>query len=348
MLLGAPASGTIQIVDGTKGFRRTDYGFFIQDDWKLSNNLTLNLGLRYELYNGYPWTEVGNRQAQFDLGRRALLPVDQNGVPASGVASDRNNVAPRLGIAYRALPKTASVWLMASTMPHPYIRSRATSHSIRRLLHFSYTNNQLELQWRAKVWLGFDRTFDAQSSALNAIDASLRMPYMQQWNFNVQQQLPSDSVVTVAYVGTKGTKLFDLWNYNQPRPGAGAVNARRPLPGFNDITYTAFVGNSDYNSLQVTFDKRYSKGLSVLATYTWAHAIDTTDTLGAAHQDVQNLAGDRGNGEFDVRHSAVFSFTWDLPGANFQSAAARYVIGGWQFSGITRLSLASHSASRQP
>jgi hypothetical protein len=161
---------------------------------------------------------------------------------------------------------------------------------------------------------------------------------MQQWNINVQRQLPADSVVTVAYVGTKGTKLFDLWNYNQPRPGAGAVNVRRPLPTFNDITYTAFVGNSDYNSLQVTFDKRYSKGLSLLATYTWAHMIDTTDTLGAAHQDVQNLAGDRGNGEFDVRHSAVLSFTWDLPGSKLQSRAASYILGRWQISGITRLS----------
>jgi hypothetical protein len=95
MLLGAPITGNISILEGTRGFRRTELGFYLQDDWRATQRLTLNLGLRYELYPNYPWTEVSGRLAQFDPSGPAIVPLGNR----TGVKVDKNNWAPRVGLA---------------------------------------------------------------------------------------------------------------------------------------------------------------------------------------------------------------------------------------------------------
>jgi len=338
LLLGAPISGSISILEGTRGFRRTELGFYLQDDWKATQRLTLNLGLRYELYPTYPWTEVANRMAQFVAEGPGLVPVGTGGVSRTGVKSiDKNNWAPRVGVAYRLNNKTVirSAFGVFYAAPQ-YEISRNLSVNPPFAGAFAYNNNQLDFAGARRIDQGFDRTFSAAGSAPNGIDPNLRMPYVLQWNMNVQRQLPGAFLLTVAYVGTKGVKLRDEVNINQARPGAGAIPPRRPFPLFNDIALTMFRANSNYNGLQTTLERRLSKGLTLLFSYVWSHAIDDAGQFGGDHQDVLYLRGDRGNAPFDVRHNLITSFNYELPSFG-TSRAAKLVLGGWQTNGILRL-----------
>ena len=337
LLLGLPSSGSIQLLDGTRGFRRTELGFFFQDDWKVTSRLTLNLGLRYENYIGFPWTEVGNRQSIFLQSTGTLVQVGTNGISRSGANGDNNNFSPRVGFAFAVTPKT----LIRSAYAIFYA---APQFEITRNLGLNppyagtsaFTNSTLNVATARTISQGFSRSFQEQNAALNTLDPNLRMPYVQQWNFNVQHQFTGDMVLTVAYVGTKGTKLRDQYNINQPVPGPAAVASRRPDPFFNDIQYTANLANSSYNGLQVTLDKRLSRGLNFLGSYTYSHAIDTDTTFGGNHQNSLNLEADRGNADWDQRHNFSLSANYALPGP--RAGVARMLAGGWQVNGILRLS----------
>ncbi len=336
--LGAPIAGNISILEGTRGFRRHELGFYLQDDWKATNRLTLNLGLRFELYPTYPWTEVGNRMSQFVAERGALVPVGTNGLSTTGVKVDKNNWAPRVGLAYKLNDKTvvrSGFGVFYAAPQYEISRNLAVNPPFAGA--FAYTNNQLDFPGARRIDQGYDRSFRAEGSTFNGIDPNLRMPYVLQWNFNVQRQLPTSLLLTVAYVGTKGVKLRDEVNINQPRPGAGAIPPRRLFPVYNDIAITMFRANSNYNAMQTTLERRLSKGLNLLFAYTWSHAIDDAGQFGGDHQDVLNLRGDRGNAPFDVRHSAVASFNYELPSPTSQKTL-RLVAGGWQANGILRLS----------
>lgn len=339
LMLGAPVSGNISILEGTRGFRRHELGFYLQDDWKVSQRLTLNLGLRYELYPTYPWTEVGNRMSQWVAERNALVPVGTGGISNTGLGGiDKNNWAPRVGLAYRINDKTVFRSGFGTFYAAPQAEiSRNLAVNPPFAGAFAYNNNQLDFTGARRIDQGFDRNFRAEGSAFNGLDPNLRMPYVLQWNANIQRQLPGNFLWTIAYVGTKGVKLRDEINTNQARPGAGAIPPRRPFPVFNDIAVTMFRANSSYHGLQTTVERRLAQGLTLLFSYTWSHAIDDAGQFGGDHQDVLNLRGDRGNAPFDVRHAALTSFNYELP---FKpgNAALRQAFGGWQINGILRLS----------
>jgi len=338
LLLGAPISGNISIIDGTRGFRRHELGFYAQDDWKFSPRLTLNLGLRYELYPSYPWVEVADRGAFLDLPTLTVSQLGTGNISRTGVKMDKNNFAPRVGLAYKLTNKTVlrSAYGIFYAAPQ-YEISRGPAVNPPFAGAFSFNNNQLNFTGARKIEQGFDRTFSAAGATLFAIDPNLRMPYVQQWNLNIQQQLPGEMTLATAYVGTKGVKLRDQININQPRPGAGAVAARRPYPQFSDIQLTAFRANSIYHGLQASLDKRFTGGLSFLVSYTYSHAIDDADVFGGGHQDVLNLRADRGNAPFDIRQMLVISYNYDLPLAKNASGWAKHLLGGWQTNGVLRL-----------
>lgn len=339
MLLGGPISGNINILEGTRGFRRWELGTFIQDDWKVTQRLTLNLGLRHELYPQYPWVEVGDRGSQFIIGTGELVRVGTGGVSRYGANADLNNFAPRIGLAYRMTEKTIIRTAYGVFYAAPQFEiNRNLSLNPPFAGGNSFANNQLNFAGARKLEAGFDRSFAAAGASLKALDTNLRMPYVQQWNFNVQRQLPGNTMLTLAYVGTKGTKLRDEIDINQPPPGPGAVAPRRPYPLYNAIAYTAFRANSNYHGLQATFEKRYSKGLSFLTSYTWGHNIDDAGIFGGDHQDTRNLRADRSNSPYDTRHTFVYSFNYELPFARGASGVAAALAKGWQINGILRLS----------
>lgn len=338
LLLGAPISGSINILDGTRGFRRTELGFYLQDDWKATERLSLNLGLRYELYPNYPWTEVGNRMSEFVLGTGTLVPVGTGGVSLSGVsAADKNNWAPRIGLAYRWNEKTvvrSGFGVFYAAPQYEISRNLAVNPPFAGA--FSFTNNQLDFASARKIEQGYDRTFAAIGSAPNGIDPALRMPYVFQWNLNVQRNLPGSMLLTVSYVGTKGVKLRDEVNINQAVPGPTAVALRRPYPLYGDMQYTEFRANSHYHGLQTKLERRLSKGLTVLISYSYAHAIDDAGQFGEEHQNVLDLNGDKGNAPFDIRHAGMASFNYDIPSLH-AIRPVNAILGGWQVNGILRL-----------
>ena len=157
----------------------------------------------------------------------------------------------------------------------------------------------------------------------------------------MQRELWANNVLTVAYVGAKGSHIFVTENINQATPGPGAVANRRPYTNLADGTTVAPWGNSSYNSLQTTFERRFSAGLSVLAAWTWSHSID--DTSGTGSETIQNpfnLALNRGNSTFDLRHNVTLSWTYELPFGNgktfFRQASGplQWAAGGWQLNSI--------------
>ena len=339
MLMGAPASGNIVILEGIRGFRRWELGTFIQDDWKVSQRLTVNLGLRYEIYPQYPWVEVGNRQSVLLLSTQQLVQVGTNGVSPSGADGDKNNFAPRLGLAFRVNDKTVirSAFGIYYAAPQFEINKNLAINPPFAGT-YSFSNNQLDFAGARKVNQGFERAFSAAGATIRGLERNLAIPYVEQWNINLQRQLPYNTLLTVAYVGTKGVKLRDEINLNQARPGAGSVASRRPYSTFGDIVDTEFRANSVYHGLQTTFEKRYSKGLSFLASFTWGHAIDDTSVFGGDHQNMLDLRADRGNSPYDIRKTFIYSFNYELPfGRNSKGLASAFA-RGWQMNGILRLS----------
>ena len=189
--------------------------------------------------------------------------------------------------------------------------------------------------------------------AFFATDRKLKTPYVLNWNLNVQQQLSHNTLLQVAYVGNRGVQLYSTIDQNQvdtnlddgslqlgrpmtascaPPTGLGVGNA----PCYPYISFLDVLGNkstSRYNSLQVTLTKRYSKGLYLLAGYTWAHAIDVagnTNNLGYIPQDSLNYAAEKGDGDYDIRHRFTLSATYDLPSRKSWGQ----LLEGWQVTSI--------------
>jgi len=346
LLLGAPQSGVNAYVTGTRGYRRTEYAGFAQDTWKLTPELTLTLGLRYEIFAAYPWKEVGKRLSTFLPDRGNVFVVGSPELPQeSGTDTDHNNFGPRVGLAYkfgkRAVARAAyGVFYSSEAIPAtslggsnpPFVGS------------VTFNNNQFDFTGARRIAQGFDRppglVFSAIGAQIQAVDPHLRTPYAQQWNAGVQYNLPGDVLLAVNYVGTTGKKLVLDPNLNQARPGAAAVATRRPWPLFADISWIESSGFSIYNSLQVSAERRMARGLNFQAAYTWAHAIDNGGFIGG-RQNYFDLKSERGNADIDMRHRLAVSSLYELPvgrGRRFLNGAPRAVdlaLGGWQINGIS-------------
>ncbi|MEO7651090.1 MAG: carboxypeptidase regulatory-like domain-containing protein, partial [Bryobacteraceae bacterium] len=337
VLLGRPASGEIRFLNGTRGFRRTEVSFYGQDVWRLSKALTLTLGLRYEKYLGWPWTEVNNRMYQFvPDGGGSVVRVGTDRVPwRSGAPGDSNNLGPRVGIAYklgqRTVVRTAYGFFYSSPA---WDVTRNLGANPPEFIVSSFTNDQFNFTEARTTARGFDRPAQGTlvGASLRALDPTVRTPYTQQWNFSVQQQLPGQISLTAAFVGTKGTKLQGYPDQNQPVIGDGAVNSRRPFPLYQGISTIQTRFDSNYNSLQVTGEKRFSSGIGFQLSYTWSHSIDNIDSQFGGPTYFYNLALDRGSSVYDVRNRMVGSWTYQLP---FHARGPlNYVVGGWQTNAI--------------
>jgi outer membrane receptor protein involved in Fe transport len=335
-LLGIPISGQIRYLTGTRGFRRTELGFYVQDIYKATQKLTLTLGLRYENFIGWPWTEVADRMFQFVPERQDVVRVGTEGIPRSGVRQDNNNISPRVGLAYRVLSKTvfrAGYGMYYSAPQWDVTRNLAANPP--EFVVSSFANDQFDVIGARRVSAGFTRPpLGSVQGTLRAIDMDARTPYTQQWNAAMQQELPSSVSLTVAYVGTKGTKLQGYTNINQPLPGTGGLAARRPFPRFDTVSSIQNRFDSSYHGLQVTTERRFSAGVAFQLAYTYSHAIDVTSQFGGV-MDIRNIRLDRGNADTDVRHRMVANWSYALP---FRSRGfARQFVEGWQVNGILSL-----------
>jgi hypothetical protein len=339
LLMGRPIQGSLLFVDGTRGLRRSDVGAYIQEDYKINDKLTLNLGVRYENYFGYPWKETHDRQYNF-APPSGVVQVGKQGTPRSGLAGRNANLTPRTGFAWRVHSKMVlrAAYGIFYSAPQ-IIQLSGLASNPPELISASYTNDAFNFPGATPASAGFARSRAIAGSALNSLDPNSRLPYTQQWNAGVQRQLGSATLVSASYVGTAATHLQGVININQPTPGVTPVPSRRPYPLFQDIREIADVETSRYHALQLTAEQRLAHGLTFNASYTWSHALDYASTgvtpTVPGFMNTYNRRLDYGNADFDVRHRLVASATYVLP---FKSSGyRRHVVSGWQLNGILSL-----------
>lgn len=354
-LLGLPESGSRNIGNTEVHMRWSLYGLYFQDDFKVNQKLTLNLGLRYE-YDELP-RDRDDRLGMFDrtsgkyvwTGKNAVTGEAPN-VERSILSPDLNNFAPRIGLAYRFRPKT--------TVRSGYSVFYATnflweSQGIRGQYPFALSeaivgrNTLLQLTPIQTFYTpDLDITPGATPSGIFSLGRRDRTSYTQQWNLGVQQELADDLLFEVSYIGTKGTKMPVFFTTNTPLPGPGAVQPRRPFPQASALAEGNRKASGTYHGLQAKLDKRFSNGVQFLGSYAWSKQIDlggNGNSDGASPQNEYNLKADRASGAFDFRHTFTGSYFVQLPfgtGKRFGGNASRgmnYVIGGWEWTGVTRL-----------
>ena len=349
-LLGLPASYT-QTSLFVAYNRNQIYNFFVQDDYRILPNLTLNLGLRYEY--GTPIYEKYNRLSNYDLATGTLLNATDPGIgDKSLVHSDRTNFAPRVGLAWTARPRLVVRSAYGIFYQHTFRQGRENLLAENPPFLHDLTRTQSPGS-PAFVTLdsgppaNFFSTALPTDQAVRGNDPNLKAGYVQQWNFTLQYALAKDWIFEVGYVGNKGTHLSRFWNANQPHvagPG-GTLAARRPNPGFGDVEYMDSGGNSFYNSLQTRLEKRFSGGLTLLHSFTYARGLDNVgawnDPNGSLYpQDAYNFAVEKALAENIVQLNSVTSWVYELPfghGRKMMTNAPRAVdaaFGNWQLDGI--------------
>ncbi len=344
-LFGRPISSTLDI---TKFFsiQRYQPSFYIQDNYRVNSKLTLNIGLRDDLVT--PWKERHDRMAGFSpLNGGSLVPVGTAPYTGDSVVDARwTNWGPRAGFAYSLTPKT----VIRGGGGIFYAFSSITSDkSIAKNAPF---NGSLQTTNNANNWAGAlpisaglpasrPNLFPTTGTAFIYYPRDFKTPAAYEWNLNIQQQLWTNDVLSVAYVGQAGAHILSLPNINQPIPGPSAIAARRPYPNLADGSAVGPWGNSSYNSLQATYEHKLSAGLTFLAAYTWSHSIDNASGTGSEGiQNPYNRQAYRGNSTFDVPHNLVLSWTYALPvgrGRKFlpsPNGFVQEVLGGWQLNGI--------------
>lgn len=320
----AGKADTYQITLGgvQTGIRTTGFGLFAQDSYKVRPNLTLELGLRWDL-NTTP-TEVNNKLVVFSPATASLVRVGTGGIdsiyetnyryfgPRVGFAWDpfhdgRISIRGGFGLFYDQ-PVTNSVTPLGSNPPFG-VPSRATATST---VPVSISNPL------------------ATASAAATLAPTTISPYFQNsaiesWNLNIGREIAKDLGIQIGYFGSKGSHLRMARNFNQP------VNGVRPYSLFSNIPMVDSGGNSSYNALWLSMNKRFSSGLQFNASYSLSHSIDYNSLSNNAvgSQDSYNLHNERGSSDFDARHNFHVSYNYDLP------FKGNRLLEGWGISGVT-------------
>ena len=351
-------------------YKYTPFLYF-QDDWRFSKKLTINLGLRWEPY--ITTRDKFNHDGAFRPGQQstvfplapvgAVFPGDA-GV-SKGVTPNRyDRFSPRFGFAWDPFGdgKTSvrgGYGIFSDTLRLVALNTNAINQP------FSYGQTTFNVQF-ADPYAGnmnvlqlLENYHPATSAAArasqafylpmteNSIDPNFTTGYVQQWNFNVQRETWNKIVVTVGYLGSKGTRLLTLQQvdpavYVPGQSTTGNVNSRRIYPAFAGVTSVLSTANSTYHSLQVNWNRRYANGFTLLGSYVYSKSIDLASNdgnsgLGNQASDPFNWDKDKGPSDFDVRSRFVTSFIWDIPFFKAGNGFARAILGGWQVNGILTL-----------
>ena len=340
LLLGLPAVTGGATLDNPQKLRAESYNFFVHDSIQLASNLTVSAGLRYEL--NLPPVDADDRANIYDPASGSLVPVGTN-FPRGGYEADRNNVAPRLGIAWS--PDAAGQTVVRGGYGIYYDQS---SFAPGELLYFNppFFDFGLAFQFPGLPPLTltdpFPRDFliPLPPSALT-FQRDLRTPFLEQWNASVQRDLGASRTVEVAYVGSKGHNLIRARDINQAAPSPSPFTLR-PNPLFADVIAIESQARSRYDALHLRFQQRLQSGLSVLSSYTLGKSEDDASGVFTSAgdpnfpQDSNNPEAEYGRSGFDARHRFSVSFSYALPfagGTGWTAALAR----DWQLAGIITL-----------
>lgn len=344
----------------------SNYAAYAQDDFKVTPNLTLNLGIRYELmkpplekYGAWSMfvpelgkVVIAGRGTLSDFDARIqetglaqfVTMADQVGLPKTIVKTDYNNFAPRFGFAYRPFGNKKTV------IRGGYGIFFGTG-SLYRLDELSDTypfsvNESYSAVSSNPLMLTVSNPFPAARRRVGGItstsgqDVNSKDQYLQSWNFTMEREFKGGTVLEASYAASKGTHLPRRWDINQPdrrlevRLADGTFP--RPYPAFQTINYFGTASNSTYQSGVVSLRKRFNKVLFIRASYTFAKSLDESSNTGGtiaagfpSAQDSRNLRGERGRSDFDTRHSFLASFIYSPRSRN-------YIFKDWQLAGTTR------------
>ena len=331
-LLGLPQQTTLQSGTNSYNFRANAYDAYAQDDFRFRPGLSFNLGLRYE-YNG-PYTESHNQIANLDVapGFTGAVPVlpGQSGAfngafPASLIRPDRNNFAPRLGIAWKPMKQT--VLRAGYGINYNLAQYGNIIQNFAFQPPFAVTSTNVSTPANL---LTLQNGFPPVNAAVTnnfAVDPNYRLGYVQIWNLDVQRQLPAGIVMNLDYNGSKGTRLD--------------VERAITIPGVQPFTYESSAANSVFHSGSIRLRKRLVHGVAVSGTYAYSKSLDDASSIGGGGtvvaQNSFNIAADRGLSSFDQRHKFSGNWIYELPfGENHrfvQRGPLSHILDGWQWSG---------------
>lgn len=340
-------------------YRQNMNFLYVQDDFRISSKLTVNIGLRWEYAT--PRWERDNILTNFDPATNSLIKAKYGSIyDRSLVDPDRNNFAPRIGLAYSLTPKT----VIRTGYGWSYIhQNRVGSADLlgingpQTVIATINQTNALDPSFRTTQQgypdgMTSPANFNPLTSNITYIPRSYRSPYVQSWFFSIQRELTRNFVIDVGYVGNHSVGLPVIADYNQafPQPTSTSnlsLQARRPNPGYSAITWFDPAGFSNYNALQVKLEKKATAGLYFLNSFTWSKAIDnsgqsldTSNGNDASPQDVRNMAAEKGPSNYDQTLVNVTTLVYQLPfghGRKFGSGmptAVNMILGGWEVSAI--------------
>lgn len=347
------------------GERTKEYGAYFQDDFKATKRLTLDLGVRWDLY--MPPTEAFNRLANFDPSTLTMQLAGQDGLSESTLDTNHRDFSPHVGFAYQATKDGKTVIRGGYAIGYLNLVQQEVGTINDRLMD-NPPSDEYEAQFEfplgpvppagisvPRVSDGFPLTPQNPNNlccgvAPVAVPTSQPTPYTQQWNLDVQRALPGNFLLDVAYVGTAGVHLTGVWNPNQAPPSP-TTDVSPLSDNIGQVDELSNRDNSIYNGLQIKVERRLSSGFYVLGSYTYSKSIDdgsisssgSDDPVAssAAPQDSFDWRAERGLSDFDIRHRMVVSYIYELPlgkGKKFLGASSKPVdafLGGWQVNGIT-------------
>ncbi|MBK9167163.1 MAG: TonB-dependent receptor [Bryobacterales bacterium] len=324
-------------------YNQQTYAFYVQDNWRVNPRLTINLGMRYEFVgtvdeeNGFP------RALRIDRPGGYLFPEDPTSKEVVKLYdAEKYRFWPRIGIAYRPSDK----WVMRlgggvynnanqinnlTVIPNPF-----------RTFQVQFVAdpaNPTGLTLRNPYPIGQQAAAAPRSVVSTPVDR--QNAYNVQWSASVQRQITQTTVFEMAYVGSQASRLDNSRNANDAPPAPGPVQPRRRYPDWGPIRWLGADGKSYYQSLQLRGERRFARGLSYLASYTWSHNIDQSygtneslpfSTNGAQNQDC--WACERSSSGFDFRHRFTNTFLWNIPTPSSWTGPAKFTLGDWSFNGI--------------
>jgi hypothetical protein len=380
-LFGQPVVFLQGLGDFERGIRGNAVNSYVQDTFKATSRLTFNLGLRYDL--PFPYTEIKNRQTLWIPGRQSTVVPDappgllypgDKGVPAGLIPTFKKGFAPRVGVAWD--PTGSAKWLVTSAYGifyEPYytgqggpLQSPISAPPFLQTPQVSTPNFADPFNGAPPIAGEFSKPLTNLTLAAN-----LPLPYSQDWDLNIQRSFGSDLLFEIGYVGTKGTKLprfieanpaiyipgFDTSNPPHPISTSSNADRRREFSGctldpttvcnFSSTGLITGIANSSYNALETSLKKRFSHGISFLASYTYSKSIDDSSTFNLTGSASKPLAGEndlaqnpfdvnaeRGRSLFDARHRFVLSYQWSLPWWQQPKGWYQQVLGNWHVNGI--------------
>jgi len=363
-LLGLPQTASRANIAPAIDALNTDFAWYVQDDWKISRKLTLNLGLRYDfnppyherndyLFNFIPETAslvvpsagvLKDINPTFPIDLVPVLTAAEAKQPRSLWRSDKNNFAPRFGFAYRPFDEGITVIRGGYGIYYDYMTS-----SLWRVgtggpfvSQESFTN----VFTNGTPWFQFPNAFPGGFGSVgvqsfSGIDPNFRIPYIQQWNLTVEHEVKKVAL-RASYIGTNTRKLTVGQNINQPLPSTETFTfARRRFPHLNTVNYLQNGGTHNYHSLHLTAERRTNNGLYFQTGWTWAKALTDVHSdgdNGSAPLNSYNRMADYGNASYISRHRVVATVLYDLPFGpgktflNSGSKTSKWIAGGWTIS----------------